>query len=46
MAITFTIVAVFVPIAFMGGIIGQFFREFGLTVAFAVLVSLLRLADA
>ena len=41
MAITFTIVAVFAPIAFMGGIVGKFFREFGLTVAFAVLVSLL-----
>ena len=40
MAITFTIVAVFAPIAFMTGIAGQFFREFGLTVAFAVLVSL------
>ncbi len=40
MAITFTIVAVFAPIAFMRGIAGQFFREFGLTVAFAVLISL------
>ena len=40
MAITFTIVAVFAPIAFMRGIAGQFFRQFGLTVAFAVLVSL------
>lgn len=40
MATTFTIVAVFVPVAFMGGMIGQFFREFGITVAAAVLVSL------
>ncbi len=40
MATTFTIIAVFVPVAFMGGIIGRFFYEFGLTVAFAVLVSL------
>ena len=40
-ATTMTIVAVFVPIAFMGGLIGQFFKEFGLTVAAAVLVSLL-----
>jgi HAE1 family hydrophobic/amphiphilic exporter-1 len=32
-AITLTDVVVFVPIAFMGGIVGQFFREFGLTVA-------------
>jgi HAE1 family hydrophobic/amphiphilic exporter-1 len=40
MATTFTIVAVFVPVAFMGGIIGRFFYQFGLTVAWAVLVSL------
>ncbi len=40
-ASTLTIVAVFVPVAFMTGMIGQFFREFGLTVAFAVLFSLL-----
>jgi HAE1 family hydrophobic/amphiphilic exporter-1 len=40
MATTFSIVAVFVPVAFMGGIIGRFFYEFGLTVAWAVLVSL------
>ncbi len=33
-------VVVFVPIAFMGGIIGQFFRSFGLTVATATLLSL------
>jgi hydrophobic/amphiphilic exporter-1 (mainly G- bacteria), HAE1 family len=41
MATTFSIIAVFVPIAFMKGIVGQFFFEFGITVAFAVLVSLL-----
>ncbi|HYH06185.1 MAG TPA: efflux RND transporter permease subunit [Thermoanaerobaculia bacterium] len=41
MATTFTVVAVFVPVAFMGGIIGRFFYEFGLTIAWAVLVSLL-----
>ena len=40
MATTFAIVAVFVPIAFMKGIVGQFFLQFGLTVAVAVLVSL------
>jgi hydrophobic/amphiphilic exporter-1 (mainly G- bacteria), HAE1 family len=40
MATTFSIVAVFVPVAFMGGIIGRFFYEFGMTVAWAVLVSL------
>ena len=40
MATTFAIVAVFVPIAFMSGIIGRFFFQFGLTVTVAVLVSL------
>lgn len=40
MATTFSIIAVFVPIAFMKGIVGQFFFEFGITIAFAVLVSL------
>ncbi len=40
MATTFSIIAVFVPVAFMRGIVGQFFYEFGITVAFAVLVSL------
>jgi len=40
MATTFAIVAVFVPIAFMSGIVGRFFFQFGLTVAVAVLVSL------
>jgi HAE1 family hydrophobic/amphiphilic exporter-1 len=41
-AITITLVdvVVFVPIAFMGGIVGQFFRQFGLTVAIATLFSL------
>lgn len=39
-ATTFSIVAVFVPVAFMGGIVGRFFFQFGLTIAFAVLVSL------
>ena len=40
-AITLTIVAVFSPVSFMGGIAGQFFKQFGLTVAAAVLASLL-----
>lgn len=40
MATTFTLVAVFVPVAFMKGITGQFFREFGLTITVAVLISL------
>ncbi len=39
--ITFVDVVVFVPIAFMGGIVGQFFRSFGVTVAVATLFSLL-----
>ena len=40
LATTMSIIAVFVPVAFMGGIVGRFFRDFGITVAFAVLVSL------
>lgn len=40
MATTLSIVAVFVPVAFMKGIVGKFFFEFGITVAVAVLVSL------
>lgn len=36
LAISFTLMAVFVPIGSMGEIIGQFFKQFGLTVAFAV----------
>ncbi|WP_426103063.1 efflux RND transporter permease subunit [Massilia sp. TSP1-1-2] len=40
MATTFAIVAVFVPVAFMEGIIGRFFLQFGITVAVAVMVSL------
>lgn len=40
LATTLSIVAVFVPVAFMDGMVGQFFFQFGLTVAFAVLMSL------
>ncbi len=40
LATTLSIVAVFVPVAFMDGMVGQFFFEFGLTVAFAVMLSL------
>jgi hydrophobic/amphiphilic exporter-1 (mainly G- bacteria), HAE1 family len=40
-AITLTIVAIFAPVSFMGGVAGQYFRQFGLTVAVAVLFSLL-----
>ena len=39
-ATTMTLVVVFVPVAFMGGIPGQFLKQFGLTVAAAVLFSL------
>ena len=41
LATTLTIVVVFLPVAFMGGFAGQFFKEFGFTVAIAVLFSLL-----
>lgn len=40
-AISMSIVAVFAPVSFMGGIAGQYFKQFGLTVAIAVLFSLL-----
>lgn len=40
MATTLTIVAVFLPVAFTTGIAGKFFRQFGVTVAAAVLISL------
>jgi multidrug efflux pump subunit AcrB len=40
LATTFAICAVFVPVAFMGGIVGKFFYPFGVTVVVAVLVSL------
>jgi len=40
MATTFTIVAVFIPVAFMPGIVGRFFYEFGITISAAVIVSL------
>ena len=36
-----TIIAVFLPVSFMGGVSGQFFKQFGLTVAAAVFISLL-----
>ncbi len=39
-ATTFSIVAVFVPVAFMSGMAGQWFKPFALTIACAVLVSL------
>lgn len=39
-ATTATLCAVFIPVAFMKGIIGRFFFQFGLSVAFAVMISL------
>jgi len=40
MATTFSLVVIFLPVAFMSGIVGRFFNSFGLTAAFAILVSL------
>jgi HAE1 family hydrophobic/amphiphilic exporter-1 len=40
MAATFSIAAVFIPVAFMGGMIGRFFYQFGVTVAASVIASL------
>ncbi|MCX5497702.1 efflux RND transporter permease subunit [Kaistia dalseonensis] len=40
-AISMTIIAIFAPVSFMSGIAGQYFRQFGLTVAVAVFFSLL-----
>ncbi|WP_422649156.1 Cation/multidrug efflux pump [Cupriavidus sp. H18C1] len=40
LATTFSIVAVFLPVGFMGGIIGRFFHQFGITVVAAVMISM------
>lgn len=40
LATTFSIIAVFAPVAFMKGVFGKFFYEFGLTVSFAVAMSM------
>jgi len=40
LATTLSIVAVFLPVGFMGGIIGKFFHEFGITIVAAVLISM------
>ena len=39
-ATTLTVIAVFLPIAFLKGVVGQFFKQFGLTVCFAMAISL------
>jgi HAE1 family hydrophobic/amphiphilic exporter-1 len=41
LATTLSLMAVFLPVAFMSGIVGRFLKSFGLTMAFAILVSLL-----
>src|SRR5688572_5655660 len=41
LATTLSLVAIFVPVAFMSGMVGRFMQSFGLTMAFAILVSLL-----
>jgi HAE1 family hydrophobic/amphiphilic exporter-1 len=41
LATTLSLVAIFVPVGFMGGIVGRFMKSFGLTMAFAILVSML-----
>ena len=40
-ATTLSLIVIFLPVAFMGGIIGRFFQSFGVTVAFAIAISLL-----
>lgn len=40
-ATTFTLIAVFLPTAFMSGVVGQFFSQFGWTAAISVFISLL-----
>ncbi len=40
LATTLSLVAIFVPVGFMGGMVGRFMKSFGLTMAFAILVSL------
>ena len=39
MAITLVVIAVFVPVAFMSGTIGQFLKQFGMTVVFSMIIS-------
>jgi HAE1 family hydrophobic/amphiphilic exporter-1 len=41
LATTLSLVAIFVPVGFMGGIVGRFMKSFGLTMAFAIMVSLI-----
>lgn len=41
LATTLTVIAVFLPVAFVEGLVGQFFRQFGITISCAVALSLL-----
>src|SRR5215510_3305201 len=41
LATSLSLVVIFLPVAFMGGLVGRFFSSFGLTVAFAIVMSLL-----
>ena len=41
LATTLSLIAIFLPVGFMGGIVGRFMKSFGLTMSFAILVSLL-----
>ena len=45
-SITFSLIAVFIPVLLMGGMVGRVFREFAVTIAVAIVLSGLRLADA
>src|SRR5206468_12527034 len=40
LATSLSLIVIFVPVAFMGGMVGRFFSSFGLTVAFAIVMSL------
>src|SRR5206468_5948628 len=40
LATSLSLVVIFLPVAFMGGMVGRFFSSFGLTVAFAIMMSL------
>ena len=45
-SITFSLIAVFIPVLLMGGMVGRVFREFAVTIAVAIIMSGLRVADA
>ena len=45
-SITFSLIAVFIPVLLMGGIVGRVFREFAVTISVAIIVSGFRVADA